>query len=218
MTARQIMDSTFVALQLKDSIKVARSLMHELKTSEYPVMQAGQLLGFLHVQDLEDRDQEESLKSIKLHEPEWVTEEEGIRSIWAKLLDRQISCLAVGSSAKKLSGIIRRPDVLKYTQMWLGSGNGHHLLILKIRKKEFTLANIMGISQDTECRLLGLISIESEDEEQLFLLVDVVCENLQSIVSAFIRYGIEIEQIQQEGEDEDLLTDRLDMLMNYLNV
>ncbi len=218
MIARQLMDSSFSPLHSNDEVHLARRLMHEQKISEYPVFDNGQFMGFLHLKDLEDKDPQDHLKAIKIHDPVWVEKEESIRTIWTRFLDHHSTCLAVGSPGDSLSGIIRRPDVLKYTQMWLGFGNDHHLLILKIRKHEYTLANMIGISQDTECRLMGLITIESEDEDHLFLITDLMCQNLQAIVAAFIRYGIEIEHIMQEGEDEDLLTDRLDMLMSYLNV
>ncbi len=205
-------------LQPEDKVEEAKALFKRYNCSELPVIQNMQCLGILEQEQLQALDDQTPINLGVLKPYVSINQKENPAALWLKLIEKQCSTLILVDEKNKFTGFVNTEDIIRIYKQLLGIGETHCVLVLKMRKLDYSLAKLAHLAEETECQILNAFTINATDSEQVFVNLDVHCDRPESFIQSLERHDYEVAKLWCKTEEDDVLQERLDMLMNYLNV
>lgn len=205
-------------LQPEDTVEDAKALFKRYNCSELPVIQNMQCLGILEQEQLQALDDQTPINLGVLKPYVSINQKENPAALWLKLIEKQCSTLILVDEKNKFTGFVNTEDIIRIYKQLLGIGETDCVLVLKMRKLDYSLAKLAHLAEEAECQILNAFTINATDSEQVFVNLDVHCDRPESFIQSLERHDYEVAKLWCKTEEDDVLQERLDMLMNYLNV
>lgn len=193
--------------------------MEELKCSHLPVLEEGQYLGLISEDDLMDI--ENTDQSIGLHrkvlKPYQVLENANIYEALKVIGEGNLSCLPVLNKEGEYVGYLSPQELTwdlgrQVTFTELGG-----VVVLRVPVRDYHISQIAQIVESEDALILGL-QLRAEGADFLKVALKINQSDLSRIVKAFERYQYQIIELYHESIFDDTGSDRLEGLINYLNI
>lgn len=207
-----------LALSPSDTAGRAKHMMKEGHSLEIPVVENEKCIGTISEASIHSYDDSTPIDPNDLRKPVLAEPVDPIPVLWRKFMDNQCSTLVFEDSQHHFMGYATVWDIAKIYQQVLGIGEFNCLLVLKMRKLDYSLSKLAVMAEDTECHIMNTFVIPSSDQENIYVNLDLDSEHPEGFIQALERHEIEVERFLCKSEKEDVLQERLDMLMSYLNV
>src|SRR5690606_31469819 len=125
--------------------------------------------------------------------------------------------LVVLNAEMHYSGMLMMDDVFSGLSAMPFISEPGAIMIVEVSQKQFSISEIAKIAESNNARIIGLV-VTGYQGEKIQIALKLIAENLASVGETFERFNYTVLFKFFNDEKEDLMKDRLDMLMKYLDI
>ncbi|MDA7502035.1 CBS domain-containing protein [Chitinophagales bacterium] len=219
MIAKNLINAEVPPLKISDSGTKALNWMAEFHLRELPVINDRQFVGMLNEYDVLDmEDPSLSVETVfpKGRSPLFSLAYEHLYEVVRKMQDRQQQSLAVVDEEGEYLGVITQDSVLSFLAGTNAFQDPGAVLVLELKSRDYSMAEIARHVEENNAAILASYIYEEEDRLTVTLKLNV--NELNAIVATFERFDYKVKASYRDDEEPDLLKERFDALLNYLNI
>ncbi len=221
MTAIELINDFIVPLEPANTVFEALKLMDENKIGHLPITKDKKYLGVISDNDLYSVDDENKTIGTFYISPQriYVNQFDHYYSALKVLAENKISLVPVIDDSGLYLGSIVGVDLVHAAADTLSVKNPGGVIILHIQQNDFSLSEISRIVESNDCKILsaGINTLPNSNILQITLKLNNI--NIEPVLQTLTRFEYNINAYYGENKkDEDILRDRYDALMMYLNV
>lgn len=221
MTAIELINDVIIPLETRDKVAAALRQMDEIRIGHLPLIHEKKFLGLLSDNDLLVADDEnmpvgEFSKYLQLFS---INQHEHYYTALRLMTENRLSIVPVTDQKNYYLGAITAEDLLDASANTLSVKNPGGVIILHVSENDFSLAEISRLVESNDIKILstGVHSIPGSNMLRITLKFNKI--NIEPVIQTFHRFEYDINAYFGENEkDEELLRDRYDSLMHYLNM
>ena len=194
--------------------------MDVFKVSHLPIVNDKEFLGLISEADIYDINMpEEPLGNhpLSLLRP-YVSENQHVFEIMEVASRLKLSIVPVLDDKKNYLGVITIMDLLHYFAELSALRTPGGIIVIELNSNDFSMSQISQIVEGNDAKILGAYITSHLDSTKLELTIKLNVTDLTSIIQTFNRYNYTIRgSYMKFDEEEELLDERYDLLMRYLN-
>ncbi len=221
MTAKDLISEIITAVDLSDNGEKVLSMMNVFQVKHLPIVKDGKFLNIINEDDILLNGFNKKISEFDLKNNEvFVHENCHIFNIIDRLAKNDLSIIPVLNDENQYLGCIAQRDLFHYfgdifTFEFPGS-----IIELTVAARDYSLQEISHIIESENASIIGLmINTENPEDSNMDVILKLNKNNISGIISAFERFGYKIKAYYStENYSLDVLRDRYDALMHYLNV
>lgn len=208
------------SLKTSDTGITALNWMDVFKVMHLPIVNDKEFLGLISEVDIYDMNMpEEPLGNhpLSLFMP-YVLEHQHVFEIMEVVSRLKLSLVPVLDIKKNYLGVITMVDLLHYFAELSALKNPGGIIIVELNSNDYSMAQISQIVEGNDAKILSSYVTPHQDSTKLELTLKLNVTDLTSIIQTFNRYNYSIKgSFMKFDDEENLLDERYDLLMRYLN-
>jgi CBS domain-containing protein len=215
----QLIDNTFVSVDLHDKISLAIESMEAQQCRHLPVMEGNLFLGMIAEDDLLDADSTDEISSLRrffinafVRSGDYFMQALKVRSKF------NIDCVPVLNEKNELEGIVGIGKMLDQISIVTGVNGSGSMLVLEINRFDYALGEINRLVESNDANIMQLNTVMDPASEQIQIILRINKEEISDIVATFQRHEYQVLYYYGEESYNNSLQDNLDHLLNYLNI
>lgn len=220
MLAKEMISDVIPSLKTSDTGISALNWMDIFKVSHLPIVNDIDFLGLVSETDIYDLNQPEEPignHQLSLVRP-YINENQHILEAMEMASRLKLSLVPVLDHRKHYLGVITITEMLHYFADFAALKNPGGIVVLQLNHNDYSLAQIAQIVEGNDAKILGTFLASNQDTTQIELSLKLNVTDLTSIIQTFNRYNYTVKgSYMKHDEEEDLLEDRYNLLMKYLN-
>ena len=221
MLAKDLISDVIPALRTSDTGTKALGWMDIFKVAHLPIVNSEDFLGVISESDIYDvnmPDEPLGNHPLSLQRP-YVLEDQHVFEIMDVMARLQLSLIPVLNRNKQYVGVISLPDLLHYFAELSALKNPGGIVVLELIENDYSLAHIAQIVEGNGVKILSSYITAHKDSTKIELTLKLNVVDLTSIIQTFNRYEYTIVGSHMRVDEmDDLMEERFDLLMRYLNV
>jgi len=221
MKAVELLNNNILPLRKTDKAATALLWMNEYKLSYLPVVEHQNYIGLISASELlQVGDAEKNIGKYckNLIRPN-ISGNEHYYYALKIMADFGITVLPVLDENANYSGLITQDILIRKLSETLSVQNPGGIIILEINQTDFSLGEIVRIVESNDTKILSTAIKTMPDSTFIEVTLKLNRINIEAVIQTFNRYHYEIIAYYGENaNDEDLLRDRYNSLMTYLNI
>ena len=221
MIARNLISDIFIPLKTSDSGATALGLMDEYRVAHLPIVNDQDFLGMISDADiysLNSFDDPVGNHPLSLSHA-YVTEDQHIFDIIRAFAGEKLTLLAVLDKNRNYLGVITLANLVQHLSNMAALENPGGIIVLEVNDKDYSLAEISQIVESNDAKVLALYITSFTDSTKLEITLKLNRMDIGPVIQTFNRYDYIIKaSYSDQDEYDDILRDRLDSLMKYLNI
>jgi predicted transcriptional regulator len=221
MIAEELINQMIPPLKLYDTVDKALRWMDEFRVNELPVVSNRKYMGLateLRLIELSDRSQ--PLKDLELeYQDVHVQQNQHFYDVMEAAIKNKIQVVPVLDDDQEYIGIITINDTIAaFGQMSALQGQGS-ILVLSMPERDYSLSQISRLIEEENVKILSAyVSPDEMDPFHMKLTLKLNTTDLSRIIATLERFEYRITAQFNDGTDQDMGRDRLDMLFKYLDI
>ena len=215
----QLIDNTFVSVDLHDKISLAIESMEAQQCRHLPVMEGNLFLGMIGEDDLLDADSTDEISSLRrffinafVRSGDYFMQALKVRSKF------NIDCVPVLNEKNELEGLVGIGKMLDQISNVTGVNGSGSMLVLEINRFDYALGEINRLVESNDANIMQLNTVMDPASEQIQIILRINKEEISDIVATFQRHEYQVLYYYGEESYNNSLQDNLDHLLNYLNI
>lgn len=208
------------SLKTSDTGISALNWMDIFKVTHLPIVNNKEFLGLISETDIYDLNMpEEPLGNhqLSLVRP-YVNETQHVFEVMELASRLKLSLIPVLDQKKNYLGVITITDLLHFFANLSALKNPGGILVLELNLNDYSLAQIAQIVEGNDAKILGTYITSHPNSTKIELSIKLNVTDVTSIIQTFNRYNYTVlGSYMKHDEEEDLLEDRYNLLMKYLN-
>jgi len=221
LIAKDLISDIIVGIELSDNGEKALSMMNIFQVNHLPIVENSVLINILKEDDVLLNGFDKKVKEYNLSNLKYsVSKDCHIFNIIDRLAKNNLSLIPVIGENDIYFGSITQQDIFQYfgdifTFEFPGS-----IIELEVPIKDYSLSKISQIVESESASIIGLLINDSDvNDSKMDVIIKLNKQNISSIIATFQRYGYIIKtSYSTDNYSEDILKERYDALMHYLNV
>ncbi|HNW96986.1 MAG TPA: CBS domain-containing protein [Bacteroidales bacterium] len=221
MTAKDILSNTITPLKTSDTGITALGMMNDLKVMHLPIVNNEQYLGLVSQTDINSLNTpDEALGNHDLSiDRSFVYQDQNIFEVLRIISSLNLTILPVLDKKNNYLGVITLPDLVKRFSRISSADNPGGIIILEVNNKDYSLTEIANIIESNDAKVLSMYVHTFPDSTKIEITIKLNKIDIRSVLQTFNRYNYQVTAtFEQEESNDDILKDRFDSLMNYLNI
>ena len=221
MIAEELINHMVPPLKVTDDAHKAIVWMEEFRCNFLPVVDDGELLGFISEEIImESNDIEKNLGGFELVAKGCaVSQDAHFLDILRVAGEHKLNMVAVLNEEKKYAGIITVQDVMASFAQTASVQMPGGILVLSMDLIDYSLAEISRYVEENNAKIISSTMVEDPmDRGKIKITIKINQLDLSRIVATLERFGYRVIGRYQEATRDDDSKERLDMLMKYLNM
>jgi len=221
MIAEELINQMIPPLKVYDTVDKALRWMDEFRVNELPVVSNRKYMGLateLRLIELTDRSQ--ALKDVELeYQDVHVMQHQHFYDVMEAAIKNKIQVVPVLDDDQEYIGIITINDTIAaFGQMSALQGQGS-ILVLSMPERDYSLSQISRLIEEENVKILSAyVSPDEMDPFQIKLTLKLNTTDPSRIIATLERFEYRITAQFNDGNDNDVGRDRLDMLLKYLDI
>jgi len=219
--AKDIISENVPPLKIKDTGDKAIEWMYEFKLTHLPLVENKKYMGLVSEDDILDfnNTHEQLGKFLKnLYKP-FVKDTEHIYEVLRVAAGLKSSIIPVVDSKQNYLGLITLQSLLfNFAKMTAISEPGGVIILELMNRTDYVLSDIARIVESNGAHILSLYFNVDTDSGKHTVTLKVDSTEIKHIVATFERYEYSVKAFFQESDMGEIIKDRYDSLMNYLNI
>ncbi len=221
MIAEELINHMIPPLKVTDDAHKAIVWMEEFRCSYLPVVDDGELQGFISEEIIMETNEIE--KNVGSFDLVGKTCTVAIDSHFFDILrvagEHKLNMVAVQNEEGKYAGIITVQDVMASFAQSASVQMPGGILVLSMDLIDYSLAEISRYVEENNAKIISSTMVEDTlDKGKIKLTLKINQLDLSRIVATLERFGYRVIGRYQEDARDDDSKERLDMLMKYLNI
>jgi acetoin utilization protein AcuB len=221
MIAKEMISEIIPALKTSDTGITALNWMDVFKVMHLPIVNDKEFLGLISEVDIYDMNMpEEPLGNhqLSLLRP-YVLENQHVYEIMEVASRLKLSIVPVLDSRKNYLGVITIMELLHYFAELSALKTPGAIIAIELNRNDYSMAQISQIVEGNDAKILSSYITSHPDSTKLELTLKLNVTELTSIIQTFNRYNYKISgSYMKHDDEEELLDERYDLLMRYLNI
>jgi len=220
LIAQELISALIPPLNAYDALATAVEWMREFHCPELPVVNGPVYKGLLYEEDLldiEDLYQKVGNIKINLKRP-FVSENDHLFKIAHAFSLHQTHVLPVLYADETYAGVITLQNVVQQLANLDSVENTGGLITLEMPYNNYSLVELAKIVEQNNANILSSFTQTINETGLIEVTIKVNIADLTSIIETFERFGYIIKRSYQEVKGNEILKERYDALMNYLNI
>ena len=221
MIAEELVNQMIPALKLTDTAEKAIIWMEELKTNQLPVIENRQFKGLIS-EDLilESNDLDRNIADFRLiSENCYVYEEQHLFDIIRVAQEHESELVAIINNENEFLGVSRHEDTMKAFANTLAVQGQGGILVLNMRMIDYSLSEISRLVESDDAKILGsFLSQNSKDPNQVYVTLKINKVDLTTVIATLERFDYLIVAKFHDQNNISTERERLDNLLNFLNI
>jgi len=222
MIAEELINHMIPPLKVTDDAHKAVVWMEEFRCRQLPVVDNGELLGFLSEDImLETNDLEKNIGSFELTAKKCrVQTDAHFYDVLRLAGDHKLQMVAVQNEDGVYQGVITVQDVMASFAQTAAVQMQGGILVLSMNLVDYSLAEICRYVEENNAKVISSNLVEDPlDKGRIKLTLKINLPDLSRIVATLERFGYRVIGRYQETQmEEGNEKERIDMLMRYLNI
>jgi acetoin utilization protein AcuB len=220
MTARTLIAHDMPALTVEQTGREAFHMLNDYHVKHLPVVEDGKLVGLLSEEDIFNHKlasplSEHDFSVLPLFH---VHEHEHIFEVIKIMGDHRLTVIPVVDSEGKYLGLVQQNDVLRYFAQTASFTEHGAVLVMEMPRRDFALSTIARIFEEENVHILSAFVTSTSNPEQIELTLKLDRHDLSRTIASLERHEFAVKETFGETDRSELLRDRYDALMHYLNV
>jgi len=220
MIAKEMLSDVIPSLRTSDTGISALNWMDIFKVTHLPIVNDKEFLGLISENDIYDLNMpEEPLGNhqLSLVRP-YVIDSQHILEVVDLASRLKLSLVPVLDQRKNYLGVITATDLLHYFAEQSALKNPGGIVVLELNHNDYSLSQIAQIVEGNDAKILGMGITTQPTSTQIELSLKLNVTDVTSIIQTFNRYNYTVlGSYMKHDDEEDLLEDRFNLLMRYLN-
>lgn len=220
LLASQLISETYPPLRLTDNIKMAIELMIDADVMHLPVVQDGSYLGLISLKSLINIQKDQKTIADLRKDflaisalPEQATEE-----VLNLIVGNRISLLPIVTEENQYTGALSRHRLLQVLIKWMGMEHPGGVIVFSMGYYDYELGEIARLAETNNAKILSSWVSEPDENMNLLVYIKFNLNDLTHIIATYERFGFQIAATFHKSEVNDLLEERLNALIHYLNI
>lgn len=194
--------------------------MKEFHLEHLPVVEEGRYRGLISEMDLLDLEDVNVLikdLNIPLNRP-FAVQQEHIFDVLQKIDEHRLSLLPVLGEEESYLGVISRESIINFYANISAVKNPGGIVTLEMSANDYSLAEIARIVESNNAAILNATVNTIANSSRIEVILKINQADINAVIATFERFEYTVKQAYQEDEHNDILKDRFDSLMNYLDI
>ncbi len=221
MIAIELISKDTPTLKLSDTGQFVLDIMDTYRVSHLAVINKTEFLGVISdadIYNLNSLNENIEKHPISLFKP-FVFADQHLYEVLSVLSKLKLTAIPVLKRDKSFVGTIKLHDLIQQIAELLSIGQVGSVIILELNQNDYSLSEIAQIVESNDAKILSLYVNIKKDSTKLNVTIKINQIDLAAIIQTFERYNYDIKTaFSEEGKLDNLLEDRYDELMRYLNV
>lgn len=221
MLAREIISNMVKPLSYSDTGESALLAMHELNVNQMPVTDGKKYIGILSLEEVAlAKHLDEALSQVhtSLKRP-YVHESSHLFDVMKAGLEYNVRVVPVLSDENdNYLGVISAESCLKAFSELNSISDEGGIVELAVPMKDFSMTEIARIIESNDVRVLACYTNIDPKTNRVNVTVKTNSNELAAVISAFERFGYEIQGFYHEQEYTEDLKENYDALVRFMNV
>jgi len=223
MNAVELINDFVPALHKSDRIATALIWMDEFKVRHLPVVdhQSQKYIGLVSESELlsVDDDEKTIARIFKALPKPCISETEHFFHALSFMTTLNLTVMPVVDNNEKYLGMITCDGLMKQIAETLSVSNPGGIIILNINQNDFSLAEIVRIVEANDTKILSTSVKTIPSSTHMIVTLKLNRINIEPVIQTFNRFQYDIRAYYGENEkDEELIRERYDSLMTWLNI
>ncbi len=221
MIAEELINKMIPALKFTDTAEKAIIWMEELKTNQLPVIDNRLFKGLISEDIiLESNDLDRKIGDFILSSENcYVNEDQHLFDIIRLAQECESELVAILSNDGKFMGVSRHEDTMKAFSNTLTVQGQGGILVLEMRYIDYSMAEISRLIESDDAKILGsYLSQNHKDKDFVYVTLKLNKEDLTTVVATLERFDFKIIAKFHESNTVETERERLDNLLNFLNI
>jgi len=221
MIAAELISNNIPPLKPSDDLTTVLNWMREFHIIHLPVIKDGKYLGTISEDDLLDvNDIEIPISELKTSlSKNSVPFNEHIYEVMQQVTENKLTTIPVLDESETFMGIITVQSLISYFADMSAIKNPGSIVVLQMKSKDYSLHEISRLVESNDASILSaIISHEDVEQDRIEVTIKINQQDISAITATLERYDYTIKNIFQESEYTDVLKDRYDSLMNWIDI
>lgn len=220
MLAKTILTKEIAPLLVSHTGLTALAQMDEYKVSHLPVVSDAGFIGLLSEGDvMQLQDTEVAFEKLQIAFSQvFVGEDQHILDVFRLVAAHNLSLMPVVNAKNQYVGCITVSKLMHCFATIDPIKNAGGIIVLELNLRDYDLVEIAGIIESNDAKIMGLYTFSSEDSMKLEVTIKLNVLDISTVLMTFNRYNYLIKASFGQADLDNLLRDRYDALMSYLNV
>lgn len=219
MIAKELINYMIPPLKTSDTVSKVKLWMRELRVFELPVVESERFLGFI-TEDMLDEVAEGEVSSHELDAKGAVIHQNQHYYEVLKVANKEaVSQVAVIDDDGKYLGVIALEDIVEAFSNTSAVRGPGAVITLTLNAIDYSMSEISRLIEENGVKILSayVVNVDS-DPSKIKLTLKLNTEDVNHAIATLIRFGYNVESNIQENTQDQQEKERLDGLLNYLNI
>ncbi len=215
-----MIDELILPLRTSDTGATALSWMEEMRVSHLPIVNNEAFLGLVSEKDVYDLNNfEEPLGNyhLSLTRP-YVLFRQHLFDVVRVVNAMDLSLVPVLDDEENYLGCVTRARLLKEISEAGSFNQPGGIIVLQMNEVDYSMHEIARLVESNDSKILSCLSRTFADSTKIEITLKLNKIDVSSVIQTFNRFDYHIvASFSDENNYDDLLRERFDSLMNYLN-
>jgi len=220
MTAKDLISNSVTPLKTSDTGLNALNIMEDIKVSHLPIVNNEEFLGLVTQTDIENLnipDEPLGNHDLSLTRP-FVYQDQNIFEIIRLFSSLKLSLLPVLDRKNNYLGVITLSEIVQKFSKLTSAENPGGVIVIELNNNDYSLQEIAQIIESNDAKVLGLYVTTFPDSTKMEISIKLNKIDIRPVLQTLYRYNYSVTASYSEEEDNDVIKERFDSLMNYLNI
>jgi len=220
MTAKDLISNSVTPLKTSDTGLIALNIMEDIKVSHLPIVNNEEFLGLVTQTDIENLNiPDEPLGNHDLSlTRSFVYQDQNIFEILRLFSSLKLSLLPVLDRKNNYLGVITLSEIVQKFSKLTSAENPGGVIVIELNNNDYSLQEIAQIIESNDAKVLGLYVTTFPDSTKMEISIKLNKIDIRPVLQTLYRYNYSVTASYSEEEDNDVIKERFDSLMNYLNI
>jgi CBS domain-containing protein len=221
MLAKDLISEIIPSLKTSDTGQTALNWMEIFRISHLPIVNNEEFLGLISDADIYDMNQPDEPignHSLTLFKP-YVKSDQHIFEVIGLASKLKLTIVPVLDKDNNFKGVITTSDLIRHIAQISSLDQHGGIIVLEVSERDYSLSQIAQIVESNNVKVLSMYLTSKPDSVRLEVTLKVNSTELSSVIRTFERYNYEVKSwVTADDSLDHFYTERLDMLIKYLNI
>jgi acetoin utilization protein AcuB len=221
MLAKDLISEIIPSLKTSDTGQTALNWMEIFRISHLPIVNSQDFLGLISDADIYDMNQPEEPignHTLTLLKP-YVRADQHLFEVIGLASRLKLSVVPVLDENSHFKGVITTNDLIRFMAGVSSMDQPGGIIVLELLERDYSLSQIAQIVESNNIKVLSMYITSPPESTRLEVTLKVNSGDLSSVIRTFERYNYDVRTWASADDSMDrFYTERLDMLIKYLNI
>jgi acetoin utilization protein AcuB len=219
MRAADLISDEIPTLEGSDNALFAMQLLDEFKMKQLPVVDGNEFLGLISDSSvMEIVDPEAELRGCSRNlQMIYVQKDQHVYDMIRVAAEFQLSAIPILDNENKYMGVVSIYSMIRELSHMASVKQPGGIVVLELNQTDYSLIEISQIVEGNDAKILSANVTSVPDSQKIELTLKLNLTNIDAIIQTFNRYDYIISASFHKSDFDEMIKDRYDELMRYIN-